>query len=35
MDEDIQRSAEAGFNVHLTKPVNLSVLEAAISKLTR
>jgi PAS domain S-box-containing protein len=34
MDEDVQRSAEAGFDLHLTKPVNLTVLEAAISKLT-
>lgn len=34
MDEDLNRSKEAGFDVHLTKPVNLDVLEAAISKLT-
>ena len=33
MDDDVQRSKEAGFDLHLTKPVNLAVLEAAIGKL--
>ena len=30
MDEDLRRSREAGFAVHLTKPVDFSTLEAAI-----
>jgi len=30
MDEDIQRSREAGFERHLTKPVNLQLLQDAI-----
>jgi CheY-like chemotaxis protein len=30
MDEDIERSREAGFERHLTKPVNLQVLQEAI-----
>ncbi|HEX7184515.1 MAG TPA: CHASE domain-containing protein [Thermoanaerobaculia bacterium] len=30
MDEDIQRSREAGFERHLTKPVNLQILKEAI-----
>ncbi len=34
MDEDVQRSIEAGFDLHLTKPVNLDVLEATIQRLT-
>jgi CheY-like chemotaxis protein len=34
MDEDIQRSREAGFDLHLTKPVNLDMLETAIGNLT-
>ncbi|HEX2644301.1 MAG TPA: ATP-binding protein [Thermoanaerobaculia bacterium] len=32
MDEDIRRSLEAGFCLHLTKPVNVQVLEEAIRK---
>jgi signal transduction histidine kinase len=32
MEEDVQRSREAGFDTHLTKPVNLEVLEAAIQQ---
>jgi CheY-like chemotaxis protein len=35
MDEDVQRSLEAGFDVHLTKPVNLGMLETAIRGLTQ
>lgn len=30
MDEDVQRSHEAGFERHLTKPVNLQLLQEAI-----
>jgi PAS domain S-box-containing protein len=30
MDEDVQRSQEAGFELHLTKPVNLQLLQDAI-----
>jgi CheY-like chemotaxis protein len=33
MDEDIDRSHEAGFADHLTKPVSLDRLQAAISQL--
>lgn len=33
MDEDIDRSREAGFSDHLTKPVSIDRLEAAISQL--
>jgi CheY-like chemotaxis protein len=33
MDEDIERSQEAGFAEHLTKPVSIDRLQAAISKL--
>ena len=35
MDEDIQRSREAGFSVHLTKPVTLQALQEAILQATR
>jgi CheY-like chemotaxis protein len=31
MPEDEQQSKEAGFEVHLTKPVNLRSLSAAIN----
>jgi CheY-like chemotaxis protein len=30
MEDDIRRSHEAGFTRHLTKPVTLQALEAAI-----
>lgn len=30
MDEDVQRSREAGFERHLTKPVNMQILQEAI-----
>ena len=33
MDEDVQRSREAGFDRHLTKPASLDVLEATIREL--
>jgi len=33
MDEDIDRSCEAGFSDHLTKPVSIDRLQAAISQL--
>ncbi|MFL6290566.1 MAG: ATP-binding protein [Thermoanaerobaculia bacterium] len=35
MDEDIQRSREAGFTSHLTKPVTLQMLQEAILQATR
>jgi PAS domain S-box-containing protein len=34
MDEDIARSREAGFEAHLTKPVNLAALEHVLQRLT-
>jgi CheY-like chemotaxis protein len=33
MEDDVRRSLHAGFHTHLTKPVNLDLLEAAISEL--
>jgi PAS domain S-box-containing protein len=33
MEEDVRRSREAGFEVHLTKPVNLHALEAAVRRM--
>jgi CheY-like chemotaxis protein len=33
MDEDIERSREAGFSDHLTKPVSIDRLQAAIAEL--
>ena len=33
MDEDIERSREAGFSDHLTKPVSIDRLQAAIEQL--
>jgi CheY-like chemotaxis protein len=33
MDEDIERSRDAGFSDHLTKPVNIDRLQAAIAQL--
>jgi signal transduction histidine kinase len=35
MDEDIQRSREAGFTYHLTKPVTLQMLQEAILQATQ
>jgi two-component system CheB/CheR fusion protein len=32
MEEDVRRSREAGFELHLTKPVNLQALESAIQQ---
>jgi nitrogen-specific signal transduction histidine kinase/ActR/RegA family two-component response regulator len=34
MEEDVRRSHEAGFEKHLTKPVNLQTLDAAIRQVT-
>ena len=34
MEEDVQRSKEAGFYEHLTKPINFKRLESAIRELT-
>jgi len=34
MEEDVQRSRDAGFDLHLTKPVTLDVLEAAIRQVS-
>ena len=31
-DEDMRRSADAGFATHLTKPVNLQVLQEVIKR---
>jgi CheY-like chemotaxis protein len=33
MDEDVERSREAGFSYHLTKPVSIDRLQAAIAQL--
>ncbi len=33
MDDDLRRSADAGFARHLTKPINLDVLETVIAEL--
>ena len=30
MDEDIEKNRAAGFSKHLTKPVNIETLEAAL-----
>jgi PAS domain S-box-containing protein len=35
MEEDVRRSREAGFALHLTKPVNLPALEEAIRRVVR
>ena len=35
MEEDVERSRAAGFCEHLTKPINLSDLEAAINRVIR
>ena len=32
MESDIQKSKEAGFETHLTKPIQMAVLSAAIQK---
>ena len=34
MDEDVERSRDAGFSDHLTKPVSIDRLQAAIAELT-
>jgi CheY-like chemotaxis protein len=33
MQEDVERSQKAGFDAHLTKPVNLQRLEATMWRL--
>jgi two-component system, chemotaxis family, CheB/CheR fusion protein len=33
-DEDKRRSQDAGFNAHLTKPVELSELQALLTRFT-
>ena len=35
MEEDVRRSLEAGFDRHLTKPINLQALQAAIQETAR
>ena len=35
MEQDIERAQHAGFNSHLTKPVNLQKLEVTIRRLLR
>jgi two-component system CheB/CheR fusion protein len=35
MEEDVRRSLEAGFERHLTKPINLQALQTAIQETTR
>jgi len=35
MDSDIQRSRSAGFDLHLTKPVDIGALEAALHQATQ
>jgi CheY-like chemotaxis protein len=35
MEEDVRRSLEAGFERHLTKPVNLQALQSAIQETAR
>ncbi|MBA3832137.1 MAG: response regulator [Chthoniobacterales bacterium] len=34
MDEDIQRSSDAGFSAHLTKPINVQELQETIQRVT-
>ncbi len=34
MDEDVQRSLEAGFDHHLTKPINFQELQAVLGKIS-
>jgi len=35
MPEDVQRAREAGFDAHLTKPIDPATLEATIEKLAQ
>ena len=35
MEEDVRQSLEAGFAKHLTKPVNLQALQAALREVAR
>jgi len=34
MEEDIERSAQAGFDDHIVKPLNMAQLEASIRRVT-
>jgi len=34
MDEDVQRSVDAGFDHHLTKPINFQELQAILQKIS-
>jgi DNA-binding response OmpR family regulator len=34
MEEDVAKSREAGFDEHITKPVNFDSLQAAIKRVT-
>ena len=33
MEQDVAQSTEAGFEAHLTKPINVHVLEATVRQL--
>jgi CheY-like chemotaxis protein len=35
MEEDVERSREAGFVEHLTKPINVEQLQAALDRVTQ
>jgi CheY-like chemotaxis protein len=35
MEDDVRKSREAGFSVHLTKPVDFPTLEQAIQQVAR
>jgi CheY-like chemotaxis protein len=35
MESDVERSHQVGFLAHLTKPVDINVLDATIEKITR
>jgi CheY-like chemotaxis protein len=34
MDEDVRRSVDAGFDHHLTKPINFQELESVLEKIS-
>jgi CheY-like chemotaxis protein len=34
MEEDVNKSRQAGFSEHLTKPIDFKQLEAAIARVT-
>ena len=35
LDHDVRDSLEAGFSAHLTKPIELNALDAAIKRIAR